>query len=98
MLSLTFTSTKPDKIYLKNKIKMSTIKEFETTTIPPQDPTRHTHTVIFLHGRGDNTRSFIRALRKSSQLPQPFPSPPLLPPEKKHSQPNKQPSLKTQNK
>ena len=51
---------------------MTTIQEFETTTIPPQDPTRHTHTVIFLHGRGDNTRSFIRALRKSNSSP-PFP-------------------------
>ena len=70
---------------------MTTIQEFETTTIPPQDPTRHTHTVIFLHGRGDNTRSFIRALRKSQhQTNSPQPSTTLPPPPKNKKQP-KQP-------
>ncbi|KAK4125663.1 alpha/beta-hydrolase [Parathielavia appendiculata] len=36
--------------------------DLPTLTIPPTDPSIHTHTVIFLHGRGDNTRSFTRAL------------------------------------
>ncbi|KAK4145989.1 Alpha/Beta hydrolase protein [Dichotomopilus funicola] len=35
----------------------------DTITIPPLDPSNHTHTIIFLHGRGDNTRSFTNFLR-----------------------------------
>ncbi|KAK3294460.1 Alpha/Beta hydrolase protein [Chaetomium fimeti] len=38
------------------------IRDFPTITISPTAPATHTHTVIFLHGRGDNTKSFTRAL------------------------------------
>jgi predicted esterase len=36
--------------------------DLDTITIPPNPPHQHTHTVIFLPGRGDNTRAFTRAL------------------------------------
>ena len=45
---------------------MSTSHHLEVTTIDPPAPTPHTHTIIFLHGRGDNTKSFISALRTST--------------------------------
>ncbi|KAK4109113.1 alpha/beta-hydrolase [Canariomyces notabilis] len=35
-------------------------KPLEEITFPPSQP--HSHTVIFLHGRGDNIKSFTRAL------------------------------------
>ncbi|KAK4234855.1 Alpha/Beta hydrolase protein [Achaetomium macrosporum] len=35
----------------------------QTITIAPVAPHSHSHTVIFLHGRGDNTDSFTRFLR-----------------------------------
>jgi hypothetical protein len=40
----------------------TTTQDLPTLTILPSDPSLHTHTVIFLHGRGDNTRSFTRFL------------------------------------
>ncbi|KAK4044189.1 Alpha/Beta hydrolase protein [Parachaetomium inaequale] len=39
-----------------------TPQDLPIITIPPSNPALHTHTVIFLHGRGDNTKSFTRAL------------------------------------
>ncbi|KAL2206389.1 phospholipase/carboxylesterase family protein [Sarocladium strictum] len=37
--------------------------EIPTTTINPSAP--HTHTIVFLHGRGDNVQNFIRSLAES---------------------------------
>ncbi|KAL2176949.1 Alpha/Beta hydrolase protein [Thermothelomyces heterothallicus CBS 202.75] len=39
-------------------------RDLPVITIPPSPPHPHTHTIIFLHGRGDNIKSFSRALRK----------------------------------
>lgn len=36
--------------------------DLPTLVFPPAPGQQHTHTVVFLHGRGDNTRSFSRAL------------------------------------
>ncbi|KXX75482.1 Acyl-protein thioesterase 1 [Madurella mycetomatis] len=36
--------------------------DFPTVILSPSTTHTHTHTVIFLHGRGDNTKSFTRAL------------------------------------
>ena len=41
----------------------STTVDLPLQIIPPTPPHTHTHTVIFLHGRGDNTTAFARALR-----------------------------------
>ncbi|KAH9897351.1 Alpha/Beta hydrolase protein [Xylariomycetidae sp. FL2044] len=35
---------------------------FPCKTFSPQPPNQHSHTVVFLHGRGDNVDNFIRAL------------------------------------
>lgn len=42
--------------------KMSSADDLPTDVFPPAPAHPHTHTVIFLHGRGDNTRSFTRSL------------------------------------
>ncbi|KAL2153539.1 hypothetical protein VTH82DRAFT_4694 [Thermothelomyces myriococcoides] len=39
-------------------------QNLQVLTIPPSTPHPHTHTIIFLHGRGDNIKSFSRALRR----------------------------------
>lgn len=51
--------------------------ELSLTTIPPTVP--HTHTVVFLHGRGDNAKNFAFCLVQAKDsnrrsLPESFPS------------------------
>ncbi|KAL2137892.1 hypothetical protein VTI28DRAFT_7915 [Corynascus sepedonium] len=44
-------------------IATNSTQDLPIITIPPSPPNPHTHTIIFLHGRGDNTTSFTRALQ-----------------------------------
>ncbi|KAH8697255.1 phospholipase/carboxylesterase family protein [Talaromyces proteolyticus] len=39
------------------------VADIQSITIPPSAP--HTHTVVFLHGRGDNARNFVASLSRS---------------------------------
>ncbi|KAI0096027.1 phospholipase/carboxylesterase family protein [Nemania sp. FL0031] len=39
--------------------------DFETITTDPAPPRTHTHTVVFLHGRGDHAKFFASSLRRS---------------------------------
>ncbi|KAM7192124.1 acyl-protein thioesterase [Rhypophila sp. PSN 637] len=53
--------------------------KLSTTIIEPPSPNQHTHTIVFLHGRGDNAKNFARSLAYSTSstgqtLMQHFPS------------------------